>query len=67
MTTNTGVGHKTMKRTATTVMTMAMTWPHDERPTTRPQPHEQLLVGWIAGGRTTTTTEGDGGAATTTR
>jgi hypothetical protein len=37
--------------------------------TTRPQPHEQLLVGWIAGGSTTTTTvetEGDGGDAATT-
>jgi hypothetical protein len=27
--------------------------------TTHPQPQEQLLVGWIAGGMTTTTTDGD--------
>jgi hypothetical protein len=34
--------------------------------TTHPQPHEQLLVGWIVDGPTITMTEGDGGDATTT-
>jgi hypothetical protein len=34
--------------------------------TTRSQPHEQLLMGWITGGLTMTRTEGDGNEATTT-
>jgi hypothetical protein len=40
-------------------------WPGDERDTTHPQPHELLLMGWIAGG-TTTTTEGVRGHQTGT-
>jgi hypothetical protein len=34
--------------------------------TTHPQPHEQLLVGWVTGEPMMTTTEEDRGDATTT-
>ena len=49
------------KQEAATTMMATTTWPHDERPTTRLQPHEQLLMGWITGGMMKTMTEEDRG------